>query len=103
MKLRTDRTPQGLGTLIAALADPDANIRWLASFALSDVHGEGVAAALGELLEGDAPVEGRLEAVRLLGKMGGEATRAALRRAAESGEQNPEVRELALTVLQTFE
>jgi HEAT repeats len=99
MKLRRDRTPQGLGTLIAALADPDANIRWLASFALSDVHGEGVAAALAEFLGSDAPVEGRLEAVKLLGKMGGDTARAALERIAGDARDDVGLRDAAQEAL----
>ena len=42
MALRKERSPEAVGSLIAALGDPDANIRWLAALTLESIGGEAV-------------------------------------------------------------
>ena len=39
MALRKQSTPEAIGTLVAALGDPDANIRWLAALTLKGIGG----------------------------------------------------------------
>jgi hypothetical protein len=69
MALRKERTPQAIGALIAALADSEANIRWLASSTLAAIGGEAVIAALRVFLEQAPSEDTREEAVKLLAKL----------------------------------
>jgi hypothetical protein len=69
MALGKARTPEAIGELVAALADDDEQLRWLASVALQTVSGGVVVATLRAYVEGEAPEIGRDEARKLLEQM----------------------------------
>ena len=95
MALREERTPQAIGALIAALADPDANIRWLASSTLASIGGEAVVEALAAFVEQEQSTEGRLEAVSLLGRIGSAAACAVLANLANQSKCEDRIRDAA--------
>jgi hypothetical protein len=69
MALRKQSTPEAIGTLVAALGDPDANIRWLAALTLKGIGGRALEDALRALIA-DPPSEiAREEAIKLLGQL----------------------------------
>ena len=69
MALGKARTPEAIGELVAALADEDEQLRWLASMALQSIGGGVVVATLRAYVEGNAPETGRDEARKLLEQM----------------------------------
>ncbi len=69
MALRKERTPQAIGALIAALADPESNIRWLASSTLAGIGGEAVVAAIGAYIDQAPSAVAREEAEHLLDRL----------------------------------
>jgi len=69
MALRKQSTPEAIGTLVAAIGDPDANIRWLAALTLKGIGGPALEDALRAVIT-DSPSEiAREEAIKLLGQL----------------------------------
>jgi hypothetical protein len=73
LALSKERSALAIGELVAALADEDEQVRWLASMALSSSGGPVVVATLEAYLAQGASGVGREEAERVLARVGGEA------------------------------
>jgi HEAT repeat protein len=71
-----------LQTLVAALADEDDNIRWLASSALVRLGGLPVVKLLAAFLQSDPGETARQEALKVLGLIGDTSEDTAVREAA---------------------
>jgi HEAT repeat protein len=69
MALRKQTTPEAIGALIAALGDPDANIRWLAALTLQGIGGGTVIATLRAFIEQAPSALAREEAEKVLDRM----------------------------------
>ena len=94
-----DASPEAIVELAIALADPDANVRWLVSSTLERIGGPQVMATLLALLKRRAPVEARVEAIAILGRLGDVRARPALAQLAEDEGVDEKVREAAREVL----
>ena len=69
MALRKQSTPEAIGTLVAALGDPDANIRWLAALTLKGIGGRALEDALRAVIADPLSEIARDEAEKLLGQL----------------------------------
>jgi hypothetical protein len=69
MALRKQTTPEAIGALIAALGDPDANIRWLAALTLQGIGSGTVIATLRAFIEQAPSALAREEAEKVLDRM----------------------------------
>ena len=90
--------------MVAALADPDDTVRWLAGAGLGTIGAAGqVQPALLAFLKGHADPLGRQEAVRLLGRVGDAGVRPVLEEIVGDAEEEETVRAAARTALAMLE
>lgn len=103
-ELGRQSSPVAVQELVAALADPDDTVRWLAGAGLGTIGSAGqVQPALLAFLEGHADPLGRQEAVKVLGRVGDAGARPALERIAADADEQEAVRTAATTALAMLE
>lgn len=91
-------SPDATVELVIALGDPDANVRWLVSSTLERIGGPQVVVRLLALLKCRAPVDARVEAIVILGRLGNVHARPALVQLAENVRLDQAVSESAREV-----
>jgi hypothetical protein len=102
MELSRSTSVEAVGEMVAALTDRDETVRWLASASLAQLGGPTVILALRSFLVSDLAVEPdpRLEAVKVLGRVGDGEVRPVLEEIAADGGEDAAVREAARVALE---